>query len=312
MKLEFNEIEAQWFISHMKNFWNRTLAGPAPTGFPAYGRLLFPAETGSGLSIRWRAIAAINGTRLTRCSDFMHVALPKTVPPNQSAWDGYAPNSGLLNRSDAHHLRDILAEFTPSSTPMWYATWDGWSVGTALELVAGAAMSEEDVDTVPRIRIPGRDYVLFSGTLAEAPGHSGSPNYWWPHDHAWCVAGDVDLTWAVIAGSQALIERLASSPGLEVLPITTTDIIDPPPPWVIQWVDDALQQLMAHRLAHIATPRGTVNLSLDPARNWLSASAGVRGARTARSRVGPRRPDFESCLHSTILSHLLSCLDLHG
>ncbi len=52
MKWEFSETEAQWFTSHMKNFWSQTLAGIAPTGFSAYGRLLFPAETASGIPNR--------------------------------------------------------------------------------------------------------------------------------------------------------------------------------------------------------------------------------------------------------------------
>ncbi len=241
----------------------------------------------------------------------MHVALPKTLPPNQMAWDGHAPNSGFLNPSDAQHLRDILTEFTPSSTPMWYATWDGWGVDAALKWVAGVAVPDEDLEALPRIGIPGRDYVLFSGILAEAVGHSESPNFWWPNDHTWCVAGDVDLPWAVIAGSPALIERLAACPELEVLPITATDIIDPTPPWVIGWIDEALRQLLARGAAHIDTPRGSVDLRLDLDRHWLSSSAEVRGPRNSRSRLKPWREDFESCLRSTIFSHLLSCLDAY-
>ncbi len=313
MQWEFNEAESQWFSSHMTNFWNRTLAGLAPTGFPAYGRLLFPAETTTGLLTRWRDIAAINGTPLTPCSDFMHVVLPKTLPPNQTAWDGYAPNSGFLHRSDVHHLRGILTEFTPSSAPMWYATWDGWGVDTALRGVAGLTVPDDELETVPRIGIQGRDYVLFSGTLAEAPGHSESANFWWPYDHAWCVAGDVDLSWAVIAGSHALIERLVSSPDLEVLPITATDIIDPDPPWVLAWVDDAVQNLLAHGVSQINTPRGTVDLYLDPDRTWLfSSCTDVRGPRDSRSRLVPWRPNFESDLRSTVRSHFLSCLNIYG
>jgi hypothetical protein len=55
----------------------------------------------------------------------------------------------------------------------------------------------------PRVQLPGRDDLLFAGPLAAAPevgwAHPlggffpQSPNLFWPQDHAWCVASEIDL-----------------------------------------------------------------------------------------------------------------------
>ena len=54
----------------------------------------------------------------------------------------------------------------------------------------------------PRIRIPGRAYFMYVGSLEDAlfwiPRKHQTPHLWWPADHGWCVAGDVDLPWTII------------------------------------------------------------------------------------------------------------------
>jgi hypothetical protein len=87
----------------------------------------------------------------------------------------------------------------------------------------------------PRIRLPGRDYILFAGSLAAAPelgwaNPSGgflpqSPNLFWPQDHAWCVASEIDLFCTLIAGSEALAQALMGDPRLETWRVRPADPI---------------------------------------------------------------------------------------
>jgi hypothetical protein len=77
----------------------------------------------------------------------------------------------------------------------------------------------------PRVRLPGRDYLLFAGPLAAVPqlGWTSpgggffpqSPNLFWPHDHAWCVASEIDLFCTLVAGLEELAEVLVGDPRLE-------------------------------------------------------------------------------------------------
>jgi hypothetical protein len=52
---------------------------------------------------------------------------------------------------------------------------------------------------------------------------SQSPNLFWPHDHAWCVASEIDLFCTLLAGSNALAENLIADPRLEVFRVFAGD-----------------------------------------------------------------------------------------
>ncbi|KAA1422432.1 hypothetical protein FE697_014900 [Mumia zhuanghuii] len=84
-------------------------------------------------------------------------------------------------------------------------------------------------------RLPERAYLLFGGALSDAgdwgadPRHPGGigegiPNLFWPADHAWCVAADVDEDaddeWRLgVGGTQALIDALHSDARFETVPV---------------------------------------------------------------------------------------------
>ena len=88
-----------------------------------------------------------------------------------------------------------------------------------------------------RVRLPGRDYLLFAGSLGAAPQlgwtdpHSffspQSPNLFWPHDHAGCVASEIDLFCTLVAGSEALARALVDDPRLEAWRVHPADPIAP-------------------------------------------------------------------------------------
>jgi hypothetical protein len=71
-----------------------------------------------------------------------------------------------------------------------------------------------------RVNLPGRDYLLFKGSVAEARGWQDGPNLWWPDDQAWCVASEIDLPCTYVGGASELIEQILQHPALEALPAT--------------------------------------------------------------------------------------------
>jgi len=73
----------------------------------------------------------------------------------------------------------------------------------------------------PRVYLPGRDYLLFEGLLEGATDFGWyltrdhfvpqSPNLFWPEDHAWCIASEIDLYCTLVGGPHALL----ANPALE-------------------------------------------------------------------------------------------------
>ena len=49
------------------------------------------------------------------------------------------------------------------------------------------------------------------------------PNLFWPADHAWCVASDIDLLCTLVAGSSGLAEDLMVEPRLEAWRVFADD-----------------------------------------------------------------------------------------
>jgi hypothetical protein len=52
-----------------------------------------------------------------------------------------------------------------------------------------------------------------------------SPNLFWPQDHAWCVASEIDLYCTLVAGSEALAQTLVGDPRLEAWRVGPADPI---------------------------------------------------------------------------------------
>lgn len=97
-----------------------------------------------------------------------------------------------------------------------------------------------EISEGPRLRLPGRDHVLFRGAAAEFAGvdwergvpwhdpsaeeHSyartaQSPSLMWPDDHAWVLVSEIDYDSTVVAGSMELVAALIADPRLEAFQI---------------------------------------------------------------------------------------------
>jgi hypothetical protein len=71
-----------------------------------------------------------------------------------------------------------------------------------------------------RVRLPGRDYLLFTGSVTQGEGWEDGPNFWWPHDRSWLVASEIDFPYTYVGGSSKLIEEILAHSLLEALSAT--------------------------------------------------------------------------------------------
>jgi hypothetical protein len=79
-----------------------------------------------------------------------------------------------------------------------------------------------------RVRLPSRDYLLYTGPieLATTPLDDvwvNSPHLWWPADRAWIVATEIDFAWTYIGGASSLVGELLDDPRIESLAAELSD-----------------------------------------------------------------------------------------
>jgi hypothetical protein len=137
-----------------------------------------------------------------------------------------------------------LAEHTSTPRSCWFCLWDGygWLHGSPSVAIMGnhgyipipPALPAKVLEG-PHVRLPSREYLLFAGPLTAAPQlgwtdpygffFPQSPNLFWPHDHAWCVASEIDLFCTLVAGSEALAQALVDDPRLEAWRVQPADPI---------------------------------------------------------------------------------------
>jgi hypothetical protein len=104
-----------------------------------------------------------------------------------------------------------------------------------MELTLPPVFTEEIVQG-PRVRLPQRSYFLLQGPLDAAMelgwmldvSHFSpqSPNLFWPNDHSWCVATEIDLDSSYVGGSKELVQRLVADEELEALVAAPEDPVD--------------------------------------------------------------------------------------
>jgi hypothetical protein len=228
-----------------------------PDGYPAYGRILHPAEEPRGegwAPVSWASVAARTGRAMHPLVQFERLVAG-------AGWEGTEPDIGRLPDGELGALLRLLAGATGTPDRCWYCVWDGYGelTGAVASLTAssdeplgildeaiasfhavfdqaeGALRSLAEPSALPepapatpgwpRLRLPGRDYVVLRGPLFGAPdagrglapaatGRLG-PNLWWPEDRAWVVASEIDLDSTYVAGSRALVDHILAAPALE-------------------------------------------------------------------------------------------------
>jgi hypothetical protein len=204
---------ADWLKPRLHPFLQDT-GSVVPVGFEAYCRVFHPVEQ-HGYRRRWADIAAENHKVVHPEMQFHAISQPPGRPMPSNYERGTGPNWGSLPLPERFRLTLSLRPATTTPDRCWFCVWDGFG----LEF---GGVSE-------RVRLPNRDYLLYSGPVElslasfDPPLEETSPNLWWPQDRAWVVATDIDYAWTYVGGTSALVEELLSDDGIEALPAKLTD-----------------------------------------------------------------------------------------
>ena len=245
---------AQWLIDRVDlwdhEHWPTSMVG---SGFEAYARLLHPLDDHPG-PLTWAAAAHANGRVLHPSAwwEKINPAAPRSRPggpmwgdldswalealcailarhttTSQSCyfavWEGW----GWLQKESSSTSGNVgIFAGLPTSVTSYYAP-DGVLPDVRPPQPAPA---EWQLDANgPTFSLPGRNYYLFEDHIDAAVriGHWAnadhfspqSPSFFWPADHTWCAATEVDYDSTIIGGTRELIDQLCASQKLEVLQI---------------------------------------------------------------------------------------------
>jgi hypothetical protein len=201
-----DEVEAAGWIGERLHRFAQDVGSVVPTGFEAYARIFHPAWRLAGtkeVEVRWSDVAEWSGRIVHPEMQFHSIAV--TVPDRETRLQAYTfePRSGVLPERQARALIELLAPYTSTPDVCWFCLWDGYAN------VRGGRK---------RVSLPGREYFLFNGPLADAAGQLNGPNLWWPDDRSWCVASEIDFPYTYVGGPKRLIDELLADPSLEALP----------------------------------------------------------------------------------------------
>jgi hypothetical protein len=227
-----------------------------PHGFEAYGRILHPALAAYDRPVSWATVAEWSGGTIHPRVQFEAMTRRRSGEPDRPAPFLVPPRWGNLPTRPLEALCEVLGRHTATADRCWFCLWEGygWINGSATQMDSlwrrktrsrrGWSLpsvhwrsrprpSGSEGLAGPRLRLPERTYLLFEGPLEAAvdmgwrPSDDAffpqSPNLFWPDDHAWCVATEIDHDSTYVAGSSALIADLLADDRLEALPVEVTD-----------------------------------------------------------------------------------------
>ena len=228
------------------------VASVVPRGFGAYARVLHPVRDGADQPSTWEQVCEVTDRSAHALMQWQSISTPRVqdgsgCPPSAGrAWEGEEPEIGSLEDAALEVLCQVLAGHSAPDTACWFALWEGWGWIPGVPSVASfwpeghrdqviAPAFDQQVLHGPRLRHPGRDYLLFTGPLAAVTSTarwsepdwalSQSPNLFWPTDRSWCVATEIDFDSTLVAGSPALIHAVLAAPGLEAWPVESCDAV---------------------------------------------------------------------------------------
>lgn len=238
-------VAAGWISSRLVEQFG-AVCKTIPTGYPAYARLLHPADPGAVAQPRWAEVAESNSRTVHPLAQFGRISSPSRVgAPRTPQRDVQAPMTGDLGPVDLRTLCEALKGYTPDGEQCWFAVWEGWGEmsgasgvmsstrgGTAVPPRPAPAAWQLDLHAA-KFALPSRSYYLYAGPLEDARRIGSwvtadwflprSPNLWWPDDQRWCVASEIDFDSTLVAGPTDLIDELVHRDDLEAWPIGPLD-----------------------------------------------------------------------------------------
>jgi hypothetical protein len=279
-----------------------------PSGFEAYARILHPVQLPSGEAplVRWADVSKWSGVALHPRVQWHEVALPQVIPPAEPPWRSQGPRPGSLYLPDTEDLVENMVPYTPTPQECCFCVWSGYGGGVTVRVPSGSGTV-----TLPRrsrppriVELPWREYELFEGPLAGAltfelssGNRHQSANLWWPTDHSWCVASEIDLPWTYVGGSKELIGHLLADERLETI-VAEPD--DPHwmdiPAWLLDRIEAAADEVVVSGSVVLTLAVGTVEVSLQPLGKRGRAVIVARSTRSSgwsgtNSPVNSRRPE---------------------
>lgn len=236
-----DKVEAADWIHGRLHPFAQDVGSVVPTGFGAYARIFHPARGAHPpeVEVRWSEVAAWSGKTIHPEMQFHTIAVPSQAPEAPI----YQPRLGLLSDGQSGALVGLLSKRTATPDACWLCLWEGYGYlnpgATAWFTVSSPGSHPKPIGSgltrfrfgMPktatrgfperkRVTLPGRDYLLFKGSVAEAQGWEDGPNLWWPDDQAWCVASEIDFPYTYVGGTSELIDAILQDPALEALPST--------------------------------------------------------------------------------------------
>ncbi len=213
------------------------LAGPGPSGIadrsPALSGLLATLTSVSWFRLPPASSCCCDST--TVLVFHLHSAMQRLV-----AHKGSFPQARVVALAECGTCAIIGAQITPAVLPASSGTPQAGPVSAC---VLWHPHLDRDG---PRVRLPGRDYLLLTGPLHAATSlgwwptpmsfQAQSPNLFWPADRVWCVATEIDFDSTLVAGTRTLIGAFLNEPILDAWPLhpddslaSDTDQVNPVP-----------------------------------------------------------------------------------
>ena len=202
--------QINWLLQHSTSR-PPTAKSHVSSAFPAYARVLNPANGFDGGPVRW--------SRMGR-----EVAVEITAETQWSELAAVIPDDGELVNLDAPEwspdpplaraLTSVLERHTEDPTRCYFLVWEGYAGAEDQFVGLGArtiAMS------------PIRSFLLLTGTLQDAcepflEGDNRLPNRWWPAGREWCVGNEIYTRSVFVGGSEDCIAAVLAHPDLEAYP----------------------------------------------------------------------------------------------
>lgn len=293
---------ADWIGPRLSPFDEYRTTSIVPTGFEAYARILHPAqlpEEGRPL-VRWSDVAHWSGVPISGLVQWHDIALPQFAPSSEPPWRGQGPREGSPYVGDVDALIDHLAHYTADTETCFFCVWVGYLGGSvAVFAPLGAPPVIPPHRDLPErvVSLPQRKYGLIEAPLSFASSLDAvsdsfhkTANLWWPEDHAWCIASEIDLRWTYVGGSSELIAQILSDERLEALPATSDDpcavVVSE---WLSNVLDAATEELLSTGSLQLELALGSVEMTWrdDKKVNRFVISSSTSGRGGAGSSSSP-------------------------
>jgi len=228
-----------------------TVGSVVPRGFEAYARVLHPVELHDGRPpMTWAQVCLLTGRIPHALMQWAAITTPaaeaEVATVASGRWDDGDVRVGNLVPPTLRTLIDVLAPVT-GEQDCFHALWEGWGWVDGHGVQVTFASDDDrvvpapvpapgvppEVWALPRLRLPGRDYLLFRGPLQAAPNmgwhvstswfQPQSPSLFWSANQSWCVGTEIDFDSTVVGGSADLIRAVLTAPSLDAWPVGPDD-----------------------------------------------------------------------------------------